>query len=100
MGVVGQPGDALNGNRTTDGTPIAQAFVLTFDRPVDPATFGTDDVRVFYRDTLAGNPSGGPVPVVAVTPLAAGDAGFGPTQFRVDFAPRSAVGTSAVTGAR
>ena len=97
MGVVGQPGDALNGNRTTDGTPIAQAFVLTFDRPVDPATFGTDDVRVFYRDTLAGNPSGGPVPVVAVTPLAAGDAGFGPTQFRVDFAPRSAVGTYSYT---
>ena len=97
MGVVGQPGDAVNGNRTADGTPIAQSFVVTFDRPVDPATFGPDDVRVFFRDTLPGNPSGGPVPVIGVTPLAAGSDRFGPTEFRVDFAPRSAVGTYSYT---
>ena len=109
MGPVGLPGDSLNGNRTADGTPIAQSFIVTFDRPIgvvpDPAnpgrwvgeTFLPNDVQVFYRDTTPGNISGGPVPVIAVTPI---DVGFfgpagahGATRFRVDFAPRSSVGT-------
>jgi subtilisin-like proprotein convertase family protein len=97
MGPVGLPGDALNGSPAADGTPRAQAFVVTFDRPVDPATFTAADVRVFFRDTTAANAGGGPVAVSGVTPLDAG--AFGPagaplaTRFRVDFAPSGRVGT-------
>jgi large repetitive protein len=97
MGPVGQAGDTLNASRAADGGPQASAFTVTFDRPVDPSTFTVQDVQVFFRDTLPGNPTGGPVPVVAVTPL---DLGFfgpagahGATRFRVDFAARSAPGT-------
>jgi large repetitive protein len=97
MGPVGEPGDTLNGQRALDGSPQASAFTVTFDEPVDPATFTVADVQVFYHDTTATNTSGGQVPVIDVVPL---DLGFfgpaqahGATQFRVDFAPRSNVGT-------
>jgi subtilisin-like proprotein convertase family protein len=97
MGPVGGPGDALNGTRAADGTPQARAFTVTFDRPVDPSTFGVDDARVVFRDTTAANATGGPVPVTGVAPLDLGP--FGPagarlaTQFRVDFTPSGRVGT-------
>jgi subtilisin-like proprotein convertase family protein len=39
MGPVGQPGDRVNADRAADGTPEADALQVTFDRPVDPATF-------------------------------------------------------------
>src|SRR5207237_186585 len=84
MGPVGQPGDTDNGTHA-------------FDRPVDPSTFTTQDVQVFYRDTLPGNPTGGPVTVTNVTALNVGFFGpgnaFGATRFRVDFTPRSGRGT-------
>ena len=69
MGPVGQSGDALNNTTAADGTPIAKAFVITFDRPVDPLTFNTSAVQVFFRDTTATNATGGFVPVTGVTPL-------------------------------
>jgi len=68
QGSVGQPGDTVNTLRGPDGAPVANAFLVTFDRPVDPASFqgdgpavagpggqvanpvGTGDVRVFYQD--------------------------------------------------
>ena len=101
MGPVGEAGDTLNGQRAADGAPEASAFIVTFDRPIDPSTFTTSDVQVFFRDTTPNNTSGGLVPVIAVTPLDLGD--FGPagangaTTFRVDFAPRAAVGTYSYT---
>jgi subtilisin-like proprotein convertase family protein len=101
MGPVGQPGDKVNPNRTADGTPIAQAFDVTFDRVVDPSTFTTQDVTVIYRDTTPGNVTGGPVPVLSVVPLDLGFHGpanaYGATQFQINFAPRSAVGTYSYT---
>jgi hypothetical protein len=54
---------------------------LTFDRPVDTTTFGTDQV------TLTG--PGGAVTVTAVTAVA----GSNNTQFEVSFTPLSAVGS-------
>jgi hypothetical protein len=57
---------------------------VTFDRPVDPPTFGTDQV------TLTG--PAGPVPVTAVEAVG----GSNDTQFDVRFAPLSAAGTYAL----
>jgi large repetitive protein len=91
MGPVGQPGDAVNNTTAADGTPIAKAFVITFDRPVDPSTFGIGAVQVFFRDTTPTNATGGFVAVTGVTPLNAN--ALGATQFRVNFTPSSAVGT-------
>src|SRR6185437_7662216 len=31
-GPVGEPGDTLNNTRAADGTPVASAFIVTFDR--------------------------------------------------------------------
>ena len=53
MGPVGEPGDAVNATRAADGTPQASNFLVTFDRPIDPATFGAADVQLVYR-----NPAG------------------------------------------
>jgi subtilisin-like proprotein convertase family protein len=59
MGPVGEPGDTVNTTRAADGSPVADTFLLTFDRPIDPATFnpdgpsgaiGSGDVRVYYQD--------------------------------------------------
>ena len=92
MGPVGQPGDTLNSGTAADGTPVAQRFRVTFDRPVDPSTFTGDAVRVFFHDATPGNATGGPVAVdssvVAVDP-----GPFGATVFEVSFAPSSRVGT-------
>jgi subtilisin-like proprotein convertase family protein len=101
MGPIGETGDTVNPNRTADGTPLAQAFQVTFDRPIDPNSFDNSDVTVMYRDTTAANVSGGPVPVISVQPVNLGY--FGPaqaqgaTRFQVNFAPRSAVGTYSYT---
>ena len=91
MGPVGQLGDTLNNVPAADGTPIARAFIITFDRPVDPGTFGIGAVQVFYRDTTATNSGGGFVPVTGVSALNAN--ALGATQFQVNFQPRSGVGT-------
>ncbi len=91
-------GTVLNSTRTADGTPIAQEFTVTFDRPMDPSSFTQADVQVLFTDTTPGNVSGGSVPVLSVTPLPTSNADnpnnrYGYTQFLVKFAPRSAIGT-------
>jgi subtilisin-like proprotein convertase family protein len=91
QGPVGEPTDSLNADRAADGTPVASAFVVTFDRPVDPTTFTPSDVRVLYRDATVSNTTGGFVPISSVVPLNAGP--FGATQYQVNFAARSGVGT-------
>ena len=92
QGPIGLPGDLVNSDRDpTDGTPIASEFLVTFDRPIDPSTFTASDVVVMYRDTTAGDLTGGLVPVTSVVPLNLGP--FGATEFQVNFAPRSGVGT-------
>src|SRR5205085_12148701 len=67
IGVVGENGDTLNGNHAADGAPIAESFVVTFDRPIDSTTFTNAEVVVTYRDPK-GNESD--VPVTAVNPVA------------------------------
>jgi subtilisin-like proprotein convertase family protein len=111
-----------NNTFAPDGTQQVNGFVVTFDRPVDPTTFGTGQVQVFYRDTNtpAGNPPT-PVPVTEVIPLDGYTTRYGPaqvggidtksptildpntgtpfdvpllaTQFLVTFQPRSGTGT-------
>ena len=93
MGAIGLDGlgnilDPLNTTRAADGTPIASAFSVTFDRPVDPSTFVTADVVVQYRDV---NGVISNVPVTNVSPIVSN--AFGSTKFRIDFSPRSGVGT-------
>ena len=69
QGPVGQPGDTVNPLRAADGSPIANSFLVTFDRPIDPATFvgdvtaagtpapiGTGDVRVIYNNAYSTAP--------------------------------------------
>ncbi len=90
-GPVGNPTDTINTERAADGTPIANAFEVVFDRPIDPASFTASSVKVLYRDTTPGNLTGGPVPVNSVTPIDENQ--FGATTFLVNFAPRSGVGT-------
>ncbi len=77
MGPAGEPGDAINAARNPDGSPAANSFAVTFDRPIDPATFqgdytadgarspiGTGDVRVYFQDpygpTTISNPTPSP----------------------------------------
>jgi subtilisin-like proprotein convertase family protein len=94
-GPVGNPGDTINNTRTSDGTPIVSAFDVTFDRPIDPATFTPNLVQVFFHDTTVSNATGDLVPVSSVQPLDLGP--YGATEFQVNFAPRSAVGTYSYT---
>ena len=80
-------------NSTMGPIPLAEAqsrsvtISVTFDRPVDPATFVTGDVQVFYHDTTNGDPSV-PLNVMGITPVASsGDAQYGYTQFTITFDP-------------
>ena len=73
--------------------PLAEAasgsvsISVTFDRPVNPATFAPGDVQVFFHDTTNGDPSV-PLTVTGVTPVAgSGSSSFGYTQFTVTFNP-------------
>jgi subtilisin-like proprotein convertase family protein len=92
MGPVGQPGDSLNGARTSDGLPEAQAFQITFDRPVDPATLTNAPfpIQLLARDVngvpLATQPT--VLLVVALNPTQ-----FGATSFVVRFTPVTTPGT-------
>jgi len=77
-GVVSQSGDFVN-PAATDGTPLLRGFQVQFDRPIDPATFTTDAITVFYRDSLtSGTVLGTPIPVGSIIALDAGQ--FGPAQ--------------------
>ena len=74
---------------TSGGTPQAREFLVTFDRPVDPSTFSTDDVEIRGRDGM-GNPIGpdilGRIPATNITQVSA-------TTFRVSFPGQSTPGT-------
>jgi len=95
MGPVGTPGDNVNTSHAPDGSVLANAFVITFDRPIDPlavinagqATFTTSDVLVYYHGT---DPSKGYVPlkILSAQPVASSAVGaLGYTQFKVMFDP-------------
>ena len=101
MGPVGEPGDLVNATRAADGTPQASNFRVTFDRPIDPATFGAGDVQLVYR-----NPDGVTTDLTAtagitVTPVAGtgpnNNGRFGFTTFNVAFTPQSGIGTYSYT---
>ena len=61
--------------------PLAEAasgsvsISVTFDRPVNPATFVPGDVQVFFHDTTNGDPSV-PLTVTGVTPVAGSGSGY------------------------
>ncbi|MDB5350556.1 MAG: regulatory domain of in-like proprotein convertase [Planctomycetota bacterium] len=84
-----------------DGTPLADGFVITFDRVVDPATLNPiiappqPIVQVTYRDVnTSGFAPGVSVAVnPVITPLMEGNTPQGPTKFLVRFAPRGGTGT-------
>ena len=82
MGPVGEPGDRINTQRGPDGGPAASAFEVTFDRPVNPATFTKSVVTIQGLD-----PSGALMAVqpqaISVTPLDA--TAIGATEFLVTF---------------
>lgn len=97
QGPVGLAGDAVNTLPTAaDGTPTVNAFVVTFDRPIDPNSFTINDVTVYFHDTVNGS---APVAItpVSVTPLNTGAFGpnniIGATSFKVTFTPDNRVGT-------
>ena len=83
-----------------DGTPQASGFVITFDRPVDPASFTPGDVTISYRDT---NPNDSAqsitasnvYPIVGSGPDSNGRYGY--TQFLVAFPAHSGLGTYSYT---
>jgi len=59
--ITGQAETDLNGNtvfynNTTladgSGTPVADGFVVNFDRPIDPSTFTAANITVYFHDTL------------------------------------------------
>ncbi|WP_422931845.1 beta strand repeat-containing protein [Singulisphaera sp. PoT] len=98
MGPVGLPGDTVNPPAPEGQAPIASAFQITFDRPVDPSTFTSADVQVFFRSAAA-NASMVAIPVLKVekipTPFDPDNPNnvYGYTRFQVSFTPESAVGT-------
>lgn len=57
-----------NNTFAADGTRRLDAFVINFDRPVDPSSFTSDDVTVQYRNP-DGTISTVPIGVQSVTPL-------------------------------
>src|SRR5207249_5645979 len=69
MGPVGEPGDTVNATRAADGTPEASNFLVTFDRPIDPATFTAADVRLVYRDPAGATTDLTATAGIAVTPV-------------------------------
>src|SRR5206468_471254 len=64
-----------NNTFTADGRRKLEAFLVTFDRPIDPTTFTPADIAVQFRD-----PSGNPfsVSATAVIPEDLGNPGFLP----------------------
>ena len=95
----------INATPAADGTQQADGFIVTFDRPVDPATFGVGDVAVRYLST-AGVATDLSAAVIEVLPIPTDlfdpsfpDAAYnatnrsGYTKFLVRFAAQAGVGT-------
>ncbi len=81
---------------TAQGVPILDGFVVTFDRGVDPSTFGIGDVTVTSRSpSTSGSQAGVPVSVLSVTPLNA--SATGATQFLVRVPDQTNTGTYSYT---
>src|SRR5262249_29952739 len=77
-----------------DGTRLFDAFSVTFDRPIDPRTFGLDDIILSYRDP--NNPANQPATdissaLMSITPLDL--TAIGATQFLIRLEPQSRAGT-------
>ena len=88
-------------NDATDGTPVADGFLVTFDRPIDPTTFTRDDITVTYRDpSTPGSSPGIPIPLT-VDPVAVIDPknplSVAGNTFLVRFPGQSFVGTYSYT---
>jgi DNA-binding beta-propeller fold protein YncE/subtilisin-like proprotein convertase family protein len=81
----------FNNLNQADGTPIANGFLVTFDRAVDPTSLGPQDITVNYRDvSTSGFQPGIGMIVGPVYPLLQGSTRQGPTEFLVYFsAPKS-----------
>ncbi|QDV39602.1 Ig-like domain-containing protein [Tautonia plasticadhaerens] len=71
---------------TTDpsGTPEAREFVVTFDRPIDPGTFSTDDASIRFL-----SPDGATSQSISATNVVQ----LSETEFRVEFPPQTRPGT-------
>jgi subtilisin-like proprotein convertase family protein len=74
------------------GQRLADRFVVTFDRPIDPDSFDPADVTVIFRSpTMAGSQPGIPLTATGVTALDRGTFGpaqaSGATRFLVTFNP-------------
>ena len=83
QGPVGIPGDTVNTTRAADGTTLANTILVTFDRPIDPATFPTGDVSVYFEAPTGGAQTS--LPVTSVTPVTS--SALGTTQFKITFDP-------------
>ena len=85
----------------SNGTALADGFVIEFDRPVNPATLNPSTppavpvVTVTFRDenTLGTSPGVNVLVSPVITPLLAGSTPQGPTRFLVRFAPQGGTGT-------
>ncbi len=80
--------DVNNETTTNDGTPIVSKFVVTFDRPVNPNSFGIASVVVHYRDV-----NGNVTNIAPLTVVPQNTTTDGATVFTITFTPQSAVGT-------
>ena len=102
MGPVSQAGDTLN-PAAADGTPLASAIFVQFDRPINPNSFNIGSVTVTYRDVnTPGSAAGVDVPLGGVEVVDEGTwgpAGIpGATQFVIHFlTPQSGIGTYSYT---
>ena len=90
-------------NSTMGPIPLSEAaggsvsISVTFDRPVNPATFVTGDVSVYYHST-SNSTALVPLSVISVTPVAGSGSGpgnsYGYTQFTILFNPLPANATT------
>ncbi|WP_220369774.1 Ig-like domain-containing protein [Paludisphaera rhizosphaerae] len=100
QGVVGQPGDVINTLRAADGSPVANSFVITFDRPV--AVMTNANIAVFFKGT-SNTSSYVSLPIVRVDPVDGSQVFtsqgvlIGYTMFKVVFDPWNGGSTSAYT---
>jgi hypothetical protein len=96
QGAVGQSGDTVNTVRAADGTTEANAFIITFDSPIDPtpATLAAlvANTSVFYKSPSGGTSLSLPVlSAVALNSITSATTGnnVGATEFEITFNPAS-----------
>jgi hypothetical protein len=96
--IAGSP-VTINNALAADGTPILNGFVITLDRPVDPASFTAADIDIYFRKATTQGTASADLHInsvsdstLTVTPVDSTNAA-GRTQFLVRFAGLSHVGT-------